>query len=74
MDDTELTNKLTAWWLDIAPGRQEELLMVPMPPMPWLEASIEGAGLDPADVKRFLDAKRSDPEVTADAGGNPKPA
>jgi hypothetical protein len=73
MEQDEVTNKLTAWWLGIAPSRQEELLMEPQPPLPWLEDSIVGAGLEPVDVQRFLDAKRSDPEFTQDAGLNPRP-
>ena len=73
MEPDELENKLTAWWLDMAPSRQEELLTVPLPPMPWLQESIDDAGLDPADVQRFLEAKRRDPVITRDAGGNPKP-
>lgn len=73
MEHDELENKLTAWWLDIAPSRQGELLMVPLPPMPWLDESISDAGLDAADVQRFLDVKRRDPQLTRDAGVNPKP-
>ena len=73
MDNEELTNKLTAWWLDIAPSRQEDLLTVPPPPMPWFDESIAEAGLDASDVQRFLDAKRLDPDVVRDAGLNPKP-
>ena len=73
MDDNELENKLTAWWLDIAPARQEDLLTLPPPPMPWFEESIADADLDAEDVARFIDAKRNDPLVTRDAGGNPKP-
>lgn len=68
--DRELEDKLTAWWLDIAPSRQAELLMVPQPPMPWLDESLAPAGLDLADVHRFLDDKRREP--TRDAGLNPK--
>ena len=73
MEDEELTNKLTAWWLDIAPARQEDLLTVPLPPVPWLAESIADEGLDPADVERFLQVKRRDPRITRDAGMNPKP-
>ncbi len=73
MELEERNNKLTAWWLDIAPTRQEELLMVPVPPMPWLEESIADAGLDAADVRAFLDLKRRELEPTQDAGLNPKP-
>ena len=73
MDQNELANKLTAWWLDIAPARQEELLAVHSPPMPWLEESITDAGLKAADVEVFLEAKRRDPQITRDAGLNPKP-
>ncbi|MEY2444960.1 MAG: hypothetical protein QOE00_1540 [Ilumatobacteraceae bacterium] len=73
MEHDEIENKLTAWWLDIAPSRQEDLLMVPQPPMPWLDESIAQAGLDAADVRRFLEVKRRDPVVTRDAGLNPKP-
>ena len=43
-DDHE--HRLTAWWLDIAPSRQEELLSAEPPPMPWLDASLAEAGLD----------------------------
>jgi hypothetical protein len=73
MEHDELDNKLTAWWLDIAPARQADLLAEPLPPMPWLAESISDAGLDAADVQRFLDAKRLDPQLTRDAGLNPKP-
>jgi hypothetical protein len=73
MELDELDNKLTAWWLGIAPSRQEELLMVPLPPMPWLDESIADAGLDASDVQRFLDAKRGELESTRDAGLNPRP-
>lgn len=73
MELDEVDNKLTAWWLDIAPTRQEELLMVPMPPVPWLEESIAEAGLDASDVQRFLNDKRNEPEPTQDAGLNPRP-
>jgi hypothetical protein len=73
MELDERANRLTAWWLDIAPTRQEELLMVPLPPMPWLEESIADAGLDAAEVRTFLDAKRRELEPTRDAGLNPKP-
>ena len=74
MDDLELSNKLTAWWLGFAPQRQEELLMVPMPPLVWLDESIASEGLERADVDRFLDEKRRNPEISHDAGVNPKPA
>ena len=73
MEDNELENKLTAWWLDMAQSRQEELLMVPQPPMPWLDESMADAGLHAADVRRFLEVKRRDPQITRDAGMNPKP-
>jgi len=73
MEPEELDNRLTAWWLDIAPSRQEELLMVPLPPMPWLDESIADAGLEAADVHRFLEDKRRELEPTRDAGRNPKP-
>lgn len=71
--DLERDNKLTAWWLQIAPSRQEELLMVPQPPLPWLDESLADAGLDAADLHRFLETKRLDLEPTRDAGLNPKP-
>ena len=74
MEDDELENKLTAWWLDMAPSRQEELLMVPPPPMPWLDESIGDAGLQAADVQQFLVGKHRDPQITRDAGMNPKPS
>ena len=73
MEHNELDNKLTAWWLDIAPARQEELISQPETPKPWLDESIAEAGLDVADVQRFVEDKRRDPVVTRDAGGNPKP-
>ena len=73
MDPQELENRLTAWWLDIAPTRQEQLLSTPPPPMPWLDESLEQAGLDRADVDSFLDAKRLDQQTTRDAGLNPRP-
>lgn len=73
MDLEESTNKLTAWWLDMAPARQEELLTVPLPPLPWLDESLAGAGLDAADIQGFLDGKRREPEHTHDAGVNPRP-
>jgi hypothetical protein len=72
MDFDELHNKLTAWWLDVAPSRQRELLMMPRPPLPWLDESITEAGLTPADVDRFLNDKRREPEPTRDSGLNPK--
>jgi hypothetical protein len=72
MELDELDNKLTAWWLEIAPTRQRELLTVPRPPLPWLEESLAEAGLDAADVERFLSDKRDEPEPTRDAGLNPK--
>jgi hypothetical protein len=71
--ELEERNKLTAWWLDIAPTRQEELLTVPVPSVPWLEESIADAGLDAAEVQSFLDDKRRQLEPTRDAGLNPKP-
>lgn len=73
MEHDELESKLTSWWLDMAPSRQEELLAVPQPPMPWLDESIADAGLGAADVQRFLEVKRRDPIITRDAGMNPKP-
>ena len=73
MEHDELENKLTAWWLDIAPARQEQLLMVPQPPMPWLDQSMADDGLNAEDVQRFLETKRHDPIITRDAGMNPKP-
>ena len=73
MDLDDRDNKLTAWWLDMAPSRQEELLMVPLPPVPWLAESIADAGLDAADVRQFLDDKRGELEPTRDAGLNPRP-
>jgi hypothetical protein len=66
-------DKLTAWWLDIAPSRQEELLTVPTPAMPWLDESIAAAGLEPATVQQFLEDKRRELEPTRDAGLNPRP-
>lgn len=73
MDLDDHDNKLTAWWLQIAPSRQEELLTEPMPPLPWLDESIADAGLDAADVERFLADKRCELEPTRDSGVNPKP-
>ena len=73
MELDERDNKLTAWWLQIAPSRQEELLTEPLPPMPWLDESIAEAGLDAADVHRFLDDKRRELSPTRDAGVNPIP-
>ena len=73
MDLDDDDNKLTAWWLDIAPSRQEELLTVPQPPLPWLDESIADAGLDAEDVRRFLADKRNELEATRDSGLNPKP-
>lgn len=72
MELNELDNRLTAWWLEIAPSRQEELLMVPRPPLPWLDESMAEAGLDAVDVDQFLHDKRRDLEPTRDAGLNPK--
>ena len=72
MELDDLDNKLTDWWLEIAPSRQAELLMVPLPPMPWLEESLEDAGLDAADVEQFLHDKRRELEPTRDSGLNPK--
>jgi len=72
MDFDELDNKLAAWWLEIAPSRQRELLMVPLPPMPWLDESIADAGLDAAEIHRFLHDKRRELEPTRDSGLNPK--
>jgi hypothetical protein len=73
MDLDDQDNLLTAWWLDIAPSRQEELLAVPRPPLPWLEESITTAGLDRQDVERFIEEKRFELEATRDSGLNPKP-
>jgi hypothetical protein len=73
MDLDDRDNKLTAWWLQIAPSRQEELLTVPLPPLPWLDESIADAGLDVAEVQQFLSDKRRELEPTRDAGLNPKP-
>jgi hypothetical protein len=73
MDLDDQDNQLTAWWLDIAPSRQEELLAVPQPPLPWLDESIAAAGLDRNDVERFIDEKRSKLDPTRDSGLNPKP-
>ena len=73
MHDEDLENKLTAWWLDIAPARQEDLLALPQPPMPWLAESLADVELDEADIQLFVEAKRHDPSVTSDAGLNPKP-
>ncbi len=66
-------DKLTAWWLGIAPSRQEELLTEPRPPLPWLDESIAGAGLDAGEVERFLDERRGELEPTRDAGMSPPP-
>ncbi len=68
----ELDDRLTAWWLDIAPTRQEELLMEDPPAMPWLQESLDTAGLELQDVQQFLDRRRS-PGLTRDAGVNPRP-
>lgn len=73
MDPQELENRLTAWWLDIAPSRQEELLMADPPPMPWLDESLTQAGLERTDVDRFLHDKRLDLRATRDAGLHPLP-
>lgn len=73
MDADERQNRLTAWWLEIAPTRQAELLMVPPPPMPWLGESLELAGLEVDDVRRFLDSERGRLEATRDAGVSPRP-
>jgi hypothetical protein len=73
MDTDERDDKLTAWWLALAPTRQRELLMVSPPAMPWLDESIAEAGLDTADVQRYLDVKRGELEPTRDAGINPRP-
>ncbi|MGD9995734.1 MAG: hypothetical protein AB7L17_07405 [Ilumatobacteraceae bacterium] len=73
MEPDDLEDKLTAWWLEIAPTRQRQLLEVPRPPLPWLDESLATAGLDLADVDRFLDQKRGEPEPTRDSGLNPKP-
>ena len=73
MEPQELENRLTAWWLEIAPSRQEELLMTEPPPMPWLEESMQQAGLGRDDVDRFLHDKRHELEATRDAGLNPRP-
>ena len=45
---------------------------MPLPPMPWLDESIADAGLDAADVHRFLGEKRRELEPTRDSGLNPK--
>lgn len=73
MEHQELDDRLTAWWLDIAPSRQEELLMDEPPPMPWLEESLQHAGLGRPDIDRFLHDKRRELEATRDAGLNPRP-
>lgn len=73
MDTDDLENRLTAWWLQLAPSRQEELLSPDPPPMPWLEASLDQAGLDQTDVDRFLHDRRTHPEATPDAGLHPRP-
>ena len=69
----ENDDRLTAWWLGLAPSRQEELLETPTAALPWLEESIAEAGLDEAAVTAFLTAKRGEVEPTRDAGLNPKP-
>ena len=66
-------DRLTAWWLDLAPSRQEEALADPSPPPVWFTNSVAEAGLDPALVEAFLRAKRDELDPTRDAGLNPKP-
>jgi hypothetical protein len=71
-------NRLTAWWLGLAPSRQEEALAssttdAAAAALPWLEESIVEAELDPLAVAEFLRTKRSAIEPTRDAGLNPKP-
>ena len=70
-------DRLTAWWLGLAPSRQEEALEsstdAEAPALPWLEASIDEAGLDEAAITEFLHRKRSEVEPTRDYGFNPKP-
>lgn len=73
MDPDERQNRLTAWWLEIAPSRQEELLMPTPPAMPWLTESLERAGLTMADVRQFLDDERGRLEAGPDAGVSPRP-
>ena len=66
-------DRLTAWWLGLAPSRQEELLDAANPPLPWLAESLTEAGLDEATATEFLRDKRREVEPTRDAGLNPKP-
>lgn len=77
MDADDRDNALAAWWLGLAPSRQEELLSAAPPPMPWLDESLADAGLDRDDLQRFLRAKRdapdAEPDTTRDAGLNPRP-
>jgi hypothetical protein len=72
MDQDDLANRLTAWWLDIAPSRQEELLAGSGTRPAWLDESIADSGLDEATVQTFLDDKRVELNPTRDAGLNPK--
>lgn len=73
MDPNELENRLTAWWLGIAPSRQEELLSPDPPPMPWLDESLTQAGLRLDEVARFLHDQRDELRATRDAGLNARP-
>ena len=66
-----LSDRLTAWWLDLAPSRQEELLAGETPV--WFAESVEQAELDRADVERYLRDKRDALDPTRDAGLNPRP-
>ena len=67
-------NRLTAWWLGVAPTRQEELLDARDSDPPWLAASLAEADLadDRAAVDEFLAEKRRErDDVSQDAGRDP---
>ena len=66
-------DRLTAWWLGLAPSRQEEVLAAPPATLAWFAESIAQADLDQATVEAFLRDQRDDVEPTRDSGINPKP-
>jgi hypothetical protein len=65
-------NRLTAWWLGVAPSRQEELLDARDSDPPWLAESLAEVGLERSAVDEFLAAKRRErDDVSQDAGRDP---
>jgi hypothetical protein len=74
VEDADVLNRLSAWWLGLAPSRQEEVLAGNEAAPAWLAASLEEAGLtgDDPSLRGFLASKRAERDsISQDAGREP---